>query len=160
MRVCMTSLERGRTASGVPVTAYLSHLSARCVGVRGPTAVASTYKVWGVAPSPREGGPALLGLHLSLWGALGALTALAGGPLSFALTIALVVVWVFTVTGWAPPAGVPPIAVPVSGILAPLDWDTRWAGHIGCLCSLGRDSNTLFGPHYHSGESSLGQQVA
>lgn len=160
MRVCMTSLERGRTASGVPVTAYLSHLSARCVGVRGPTAVASTYKVWGVAPSPGEGGPALLGLHLSFWGTLSTLAALAGGTLSFTLAVTLVVVRVFAVTGRAPPAGIPPVAVPVSCILAPLDWDTRWAGDIGCLCSLGRDSNTLFGPHYHSGESSLGQQVA
>ena len=122
-----------------PVTAYLSHLSSWCVGVRGPAAIASTYKVWWVASSARVGGPALLGLHLTLWGALCPLAAalVTAAWLSFSLSLAITLVVLRVVAaGWAPPAGIPPVTVPVSCVLASLDWNTPWASDVGCLGSL------------------------
>lgn len=127
-----------------PVTAYLSHLPPWCVGVRGPAAVASTYKVWRVAPSAWVGGPALLRLYVSLWSALCPLTAalVAASVASvasaawLALAVALVILWVVSTAGRAPPAREAPVAVPVGGVLAPLDWNASWASDIGRLCSL------------------------
>lgn len=120
------------------MTAYLSHLFAWRVGVRGPAAVASTYKVLGETPSARVGGPALLLLRVSFGGVLSAVsdalvtTSAAGLPLS----VTLVVLRVLSTAGRAPSPGKAPIAIPLSSILASLDCNTSWAGDIRRLSSL------------------------
>lgn len=121
-----------------PVTAYLSHLSAWCVGVRGPAAVASTYKVWRVAPSARVSGPALRLLRVSFRGALSPISAafVTTSAAWLTLSVTLVVLWIVSTTGRAPSSGIAPVAVPVSGVLTSLDCNASWAGDICRLCSL------------------------
>lgn len=121
-----------------PVTAYLSHLSAWCVGVRGPAAVASTYKEWRVTPSARVGGPALLLLWVSFRGALPPITAtfVTTSAAWLTLSVTLVILWIVSTTGRAPSPGIAPIAVPVSGVLATLDCNASWASDICRLCPL------------------------
>lgn len=123
---------------GSPVTAYLSHLSAWRVGVRGPAAVASTYKVLGETPSARVGGPALLLLRVSFRGILSAVsdalvTTSAGG---LPLSVTLVVLRVVSAAGRAPSPGKAPVAIPLCRVLASLDCNTSWAGDIRRLSSL------------------------
>ena len=125
---------------GRPVPACLSYLSAYYVGIRWPATVTSTYKVWRIAPSARVSGSALLWLRFSFRGAVSPVSAAAFltpfAAAGLTLSITLVVLWVVSSTGRAPPSGIAPIAVPVCGILTPLDCNASWAGDICGLCSL------------------------
>lgn len=99
--------------------------------------VTLTSKVWWVAPSARVRGSALLLLRVSFRGILSTLSAFVTSSAALlTLSITLVVLWIVSSTGRAPPSGVPPIAVSVSSILASLDCNTSWAGDICSLCSL------------------------
>ncbi len=122
-----------------PVTAYLSHLSAWCVGVRGPAAVASTYKVWRITSSARVGGPALLLLRVSFRGTVSP-TFVTTSAAWLTLSVTLVVLWIVSTTGRAPSPGIAPVAVPVSGILATLNCNASWASDI-CFFFVGKQRN-------------------
>lgn len=131
----------GRRSAGCPfqdssrVTAYLSHLSAWCVCVRGPAAEASTYKIWRVTPSAGVGGSALL-LRVSFGGVLSPAAFVTASAAWLTLPIALVVLWVVAAAGRAPSPWKASVAVPVCGVLAPLDCDSPRAGDICRLSSL------------------------
>lgn len=120
------------------MTAYLSQFSAWCVvGVRGPAAEASTYKVWRVAPSARVRRSALLLLRFSFRGVLSPLSAaLVTSSVARLTLVTLVVLLIVSPTGRAPPSWVAPVTVPVGSVLTSLDRYASWASDICCLCSL------------------------
>lgn len=120
------------------VTAYLSHLSALCVCVRGPAAEASTYKIWRVTPSAWVGGSALL-LRVSFRGVLSPTAFVATSIAWLTLPITLVVLWVVATARRAPSPWKASVAVPICGVLATLDCNPPRTSDICRLCSLQTD---------------------
>lgn len=123
---------------GSPASAYLKHLFAWRVGVRGPAAVTSTYKVLGETPSARVGGPALLLLRVSFRGVLSPISdaLLTSRAARLPLSVTLVVLRVVSTAGRAPSPGETPITIPLSSILASLDCNASWTGDIRRFSSL------------------------